>query len=116
VTYAQKLSRAESVVDWRRSAIDIDRQIRAFNPWPAAETRLNGEPVKLLRSRVATGNTGGASVPGALLGLKGDALEVACAQGVLQVLELQRAGRKPTTARDFHNSLRLAPGATAVFT
>ena len=115
VTYAQKLSKAESVVDWQRSAADIDRQIRAFNPWPTAETRLNGEPVKLLRSRVATGGAATA-VPGTVLGMNGDALEVACAQGLLQVLELQRAGRKPTGARDFHNALRLAPGATAVFT
>jgi methionyl-tRNA formyltransferase len=117
VTYAQKLSKSESAVDWQRSAIDIDRQIRAFNPWPAAETRLDGEPVKLLRSRIApAGSASGAAAPGTLLGLQDDALEVACAPGVLQVLELQRAGRKPVMARDFYNALRLAPGARAVFT
>jgi methionyl-tRNA formyltransferase len=115
VTYAQKLSKSESMVDWRRDARDIDRQIRAFNPWPTAETRLNGEPVKLLRSRVAPDRASCTAAPGTLLGLKDDALEVACAQGVLQVLELQRAGRKPVAARDFCNALRLAPGAAAVF-
>jgi len=115
VTYAQKLSRAESAIDWQRGAFDIDRQIRAFNPWPTAETRLNGEPVKLLRSRIATDSVGNAAAPGTLLGVKDDALEVACAQGVLQVLELQRAGRKPVAARDFYNALRLAPGTAAVF-
>jgi methionyl-tRNA formyltransferase len=117
VTYAQKLSKSESAVDWRGKAIDIDRQIRAFNPWPTAQTRLDGEPVKLLRSRVMPGGSQtGVAAPGTLLGLRDDALEVACAQGVLQVLELQRAGRKPVAARDFYNALRLAPGMRAVFT
>jgi methionyl-tRNA formyltransferase len=70
-----------------------------------------------LRSRVTSGGSEtGVAAPGTLLGLRDDALEVACAQGVLQVLELQRAGRKPVAARDFYNALRLAPGARAVFT
>jgi methionyl-tRNA formyltransferase len=115
VSYAQKLAKAESAIDWRRGAVEIDRQIRAFNPWPTAETRLDNETVKVLRSRfVAVSNTN--ATPGTLLGLNGDALQVACGQGVLQALELQRAGRKPVAARDFFNALRLAPGAQAVFT
>jgi methionyl-tRNA formyltransferase len=115
VSYAQKLSKAESAIDWRRGAADIDRQIRAFNPWPTAETRLDTETVKLLRSRFVATRSSNASA-GTLLGLHGDALEVACGEGVLQVLELQRAGRKPVVARDFFNAMRLAPGAQAVFT
>jgi methionyl-tRNA formyltransferase len=111
VTYAAKLSKAEARVDWRRSATHIDRQIRAFNPWPAAETTLHGQTVKLLRSGVLAqsrdGNAGGlAAVPGTVLGLHGDALEVMSGDGVLQVLELQRAGRKPVGARDFLNAER----------
>jgi methionyl-tRNA formyltransferase len=107
VTYAQKLSRSESAIDWRRDAVEIDRQIRAFNPWPATETRLDGEVVKLLRSRVGAGEQGAAAAtPGTLLGMEGDALRVACGKGVLQVLELQRAGRKAVAARDFYNALR----------
>jgi methionyl-tRNA formyltransferase len=114
VSYAHKLSKAEGEIDWRRSAVEIDRQIRAFNPWPVAQARLGGEVVKLLRSRVgASPASPDAPTPGALLGLKDDALEVACGKGVLQVLELQRAGRKPVAARDFLNALRL-PAATRV--
>ncbi len=110
MSYAQKLSKAESPIDWQRDAIDIDRQIRAFNPWPTAETRLDGEPVKLLRSRIAQAAAlRGAAAPGTLLGLKDDALEVACGTGVLQVLELQRAGRKAVVARDFYNAVRPQP-------
>jgi methionyl-tRNA formyltransferase len=114
VTYAQKLAKSESMIDWQRDAIAIDRQVRAFNPWPTAETRLGDEVVKLLRSRVdpAAPTT---EAPGTLLGIAGDALRVACGQGVLQVLELQRAGRRPVSARDFHNALRLPPGAKVMF-
>jgi methionyl-tRNA formyltransferase len=116
VTYAEKLARSEARIDWQRDAVAIDRQIRAFNPWPATETQLDGEPVKLLRSRVQAGTSArGHARPGTLLGLEGEALEVACGEGVLQVLELQRAGRKAVPARDFFNALRPTAGAQQVF-
>jgi methionyl-tRNA formyltransferase len=106
VTYAEKLSKAESRIDWNGSAVDIDRQVRAFNPWPVAETRLGDEPVKLWRSRTQAARAAPAGVAaGTVLGLAGDALEVACGTGVLQVLELQRAGRRAVGARDFANAL-----------
>ena len=98
------------------AAVDIDRQIRAFNPWPTAQTQLGGETIKLLRSRFAPGSAAPAeATPGTMLALQGDALEVACGQGVLQLLELQRAGRKPVGARDFHNALRLDAGQRVAF-
>lgn len=106
VTWADKLSRSESRVDWQHDAVAIDRQIRAFNPWPAADTTLDGQSVKLWRSRARAGEAPVDAVPGTLLGLKDDALEVACGKGVLQVLELQRAGRSAVGARDFCNALR----------
>jgi len=116
VSYARKLSKPEGMIDWRRTAADIDRQIRAFNPWPTAQTRLHGEPVKLLRSRGTAQIAAPAGAePGTMLGLDGDALLVACGQGVLQVLELQRAGRKPVAARDFHNALRIPAGGQVKF-
>jgi methionyl-tRNA formyltransferase len=52
VSYAHKLTKAEGDIDWRRTAAEIDRQIRAFNPWPLAQARLDSEVVKLLRSRL----------------------------------------------------------------
>jgi methionyl-tRNA formyltransferase len=113
VTYAEKLSRAEARVDWQLPAARIDRQIRAFNPWPSAETTLQGEPVKLWRSRLAPDMA--TAPPGTMLGLQGDALAVACGSGVVQVLELQRAGRKSVSAREFSNAVRAADGAPLVF-
>jgi methionyl-tRNA formyltransferase len=111
VTHASKLTRAESRLDWNQDAATLDRRIRAFNPWPLAEAELTGETVKLLMSRV--GNAAITAPPGSVLGLQGDALQVACGHGVLELLQLQRAGRKAVGAREFMNGLRA--GATAVF-
>ncbi len=114
VTYAEKLSKSEARVDWQQPAARIDRQIRAFNPWPVAETTLQGEPVKLWRSRLAP-DAAATAPPGTLLGLQGDALEISCGSGVVQVLELQRAGRKAVPARDFLNAARATDAAPLVF-
>jgi methionyl-tRNA formyltransferase len=108
VVHAEKLRKSEARIDWQQSAARIDCRIRAFNPWPVAETTLHGEPVKLLRSRrgaqAATAAT--AAAPGSILGLAEDALAVSCGSGVVQVLELQRAGRKAVSAREFMNAAR----------
>jgi methionyl-tRNA formyltransferase len=103
VTHAEKLRKSEARIDWRHSATRIDRRIRAFNPWPVAETTLHGEPVKLLRSRCHA-DVGVTAPPGTVVGLEGDALAVCCGSGVVQVLELQRAGRKAVSAREFLNA------------
>jgi methionyl-tRNA formyltransferase len=116
VTYAAKLAKSEGPVDWQAGVAQIDRQIRAFNPWPAAQARLRGEPVKLLRSRVVAGRDAPAGVaPGSVLGLREGLLEVACVDGVLGLAELQRAGRRAVSAPDFANA-DLRDGAAAVFT
>ena len=84
---------------------DIDRQIRAFNPWPAAQATWRGEPVKLLRSRVLGGRLPPAdALPGRVLGFQDGVIEVACRDGVLGVSELQRAGRRAVPAADFANA------------
>ncbi len=106
VTYAAKLEKSEAALDWRQSALALDRQVRAFNPWPIAETQFAGETLRILRGRVAR-DSGGDTVPGTLLGLAEDGLHVACGEGVLAVNELQRAGKRPVSARDFANAVRL---------
>ncbi len=105
VIYAAKLAKAEGVVDWQAPVADIDRQIRGFNPWPAAQAIWRGEPVKLLRSRVLPGRLPPADVlPGSVLGLHDGLLEVAGRDGVLGLAELQRAGRRAVPAADFANA------------
>ena len=105
-TYAPKIEKSEARIDWSTSAIALDRQVRAFNPWPMAETRFAGESLKVLRARVAEQPASDAA-PGTVLGIADDGLRVACGEGVLAVRELQRAGKRPVSARDFANAVRL---------
>ena len=90
VTYAAKIEKAEALIDWRQPATTIDRQIRAFNPFPGAVTTLAGTQVKLWQATpvAATG------APGELLALERDSLVIACGEGALCVTELQKAGGK----------------------
>jgi methionyl-tRNA formyltransferase len=106
VTYAAKIDKAEARLDWGASAIQLDRKVRAFNPWPVAETLLAGEHLRVLRARIAEPASTDAA-PGTLLGIAEDGLRVACGEGVLAVGELQRAGKRPVSARDFANAVRL---------
>ncbi|SOB87517.1 methionyl-tRNA formyltransferase [Sphingomonas guangdongensis] len=86
VTYAAKIDKAEARIDWTRSATEIERQVRAFNPAPGAWFEIGGERIKLLAATVQ----GGGGAPGTVIG---DALEVACGDGVLVPVAVQRAGR-----------------------
>ena len=90
VTYAAKIDKAEAQVDWTRPAVEIDRQIRGLSPFPGAWCEVAGERVKLLRSRLSEGS----GAPGQVLG----GFAVACGEGAIEVLEAQRAGKKPMAA------------------
>jgi methionyl-tRNA formyltransferase len=108
VTYAAKIDKSEALIDWRRSAEEIDRQVRAFNPWPVAETRLNGERLRIweaepLESPPLTEQ----DVPGSLLTAAPEGIDVVCGSGVLRVLRLQLAGRKALPAAEFVRGQRL---------
>jgi methionyl-tRNA formyltransferase len=106
VTYAAKIDKSEAPLDWSADAASLDRKVRAFNPWPIAETGFAGETLRLLRATVAEAS-GSHGTPGTLLGVADDGLRVACGSGVLAVRELQRAGKRPVSARDFANAVRL---------
>jgi methionyl-tRNA formyltransferase len=103
VTYARKLTKAEGAVDWRRSAVEIERRLRAFDPQPGCQFDLGGESVKLWRAKVSTGFGG---EPGAT-DLRADALRVACGDGqALELLELQRPGGRRLGAAAYLASRR----------
>jgi methionyl-tRNA formyltransferase len=118
VTYASKIEKSEALIDWSRSAAQIDRQVRAFNPWPIAETRLEGEQLRIHAARVIGDhetivgeNDPKGSDPkesGTILAANGDTIVVACGHGRVALTELQRPGRRPVAARDFINTLNLA--------
>ena len=105
-TYAAKISKEEARIDWTRPAVEIDRQVRAFNPWPVAETVLAGEQVRLWSAAPEATPVTGAILAGSVLDLPGR-IVVATGDGALELLLLQLPGRKPVSARDFLNSRTL---------
>jgi methionyl-tRNA formyltransferase len=109
VTYAAKIEKAEALIDWRRDAAEIGRKVRAFNPWPVAETRLEGEQLRIYGARVLEDDSSAISAePGNIVDVRSDCIVVACGRGCLALTELQRPGRRPVAARDFINTLKLA--------
>ena len=115
VTYASKLSKPEAELDFRQPATALSRRIRAFNPWPVAWTRLDGEPLRLWFA-MPEAEAGDRDIePGTLLDPAADALRIACGENgreVLRVTKLQMPGGKPLAARDLLNANhpRLGPG------
>jgi methionyl-tRNA formyltransferase len=108
VTYAAKIEKAEARIDWNKPARAVLRHIHGLSPFPGAwcEMTIEGEPVrvKILRCELA----GGSGAPGDVLD---DHLAVACKEGALRILELQRAGRQPMKAEEFLRGTPLKAGA-----
>ena len=92
VTYAPKLTREAGRIDWAQDAVQIERQVRAFDPWPGTFTTLGGAVLKVLRAEVAEGS----GTPGIVLD---DRLTVGCGSGALRLTRVQLAGR-PAMAAD----------------
>ena len=111
VTYAHKIEKAESAVDWSQSATQIGARIRAFNPFPGASTEANGETIKLWDYAMADdGPYADTVVPGQILSVSDQGVTVACGCGTLQLTELQRAGGKRLPASDFLRGFPLTVG------
>ncbi len=107
ITYAEKISKAEALIDWTADAVQIVRQVRAFNPWPVAESRLAGAQVRIWEAEVAPTEPGTA-IPGTVLAAGDDGIDVACGAGVVRILRLQLAGRRPLAAGEFIRAQPLA--------
>jgi methionyl-tRNA formyltransferase len=105
VTYATKLRKEEAVIDWSRSAAEIDRQIRAFDPWPVAETRWNGQQLRVWQA-MPIDSTASRS-PGAVLATSAAGIDVRTGNGVLRLTKVQSAGRKAMSAAEFLKAHRL---------
>jgi methionyl-tRNA formyltransferase len=102
VHYAHKLDKAEARLDFHRDALALERQVRAFDPWPVAEAEIAGEPLRIWGAH-ALEQTHQAT-PGSLLGATREGIDIACGEGVLRVTALQRAGGKRIRAADFLNA------------
>lgn len=109
VSFAPMLSREDALVDWNLPAEALYNRWRGFNPWPGLTSHFAGRPLKLTSVRPLAGST--QEPPGALLGLSGDAVTVACGSGTILAAErVQRPGKKPVSGADFLNSERPEPG------
>jgi methionyl-tRNA formyltransferase len=101
VTYAQKINKAEARIDWSLGADRIWRQVRAFNPWPVAETRWDGQQLRVWEAQLPADPKRPAEAPGSVLAASAQGIDVACGEGIVRILRLQLAGRKPLSAADF---------------
>jgi methionyl-tRNA formyltransferase len=101
VTYASKIDKSESRIDWARPAPEVDRQIRGLSPFPGAWCQIGSERVKLLRSRLAAGQ----GAPGQVL----HGLTIACGTGAVEITQAQREGKRPASAADFLRGFTLPP-------
>ena len=105
-TYAHKLNKDEALLDWSRPAVELERLIRAFNPWPICHSSLNGAPLKVLAAQLVTEQGEGRGAPGEILAASKDGLTVACADGSLRLTRLQLPGGKALNFADLFNSRR----------
>lgn len=104
-TYAGKITTADAAIDWRRSARDIDRQVRAFNPVPGAWFMHGDERIKCWRAKPVAGVD---APPGTVVTATQEGVVVACGDGALSIESLQRPGKRTITAGEFANQVDLA--------
>jgi methionyl-tRNA formyltransferase len=104
-SYAKKLHKGEAAIDWHQPAAAIARQVAAFNPWPVAQTAWRGEMLRIWEAQAVDGNA--SAPPGSVIQANKQGIDIACGEGVLRVIKLQRPGGKPQSAADFINANKL---------
>lgn len=114
ICYAAKLSKSEAVIDWSASAAEIHRKVLAFNPWPVAQTTLEGHVLRIWKSRLpneaaenASTSSGSDEVAGTIFSVDKQGIWVACGDGVLLLESVQPPGKKSMSARDFAQAREL---------
>lgn len=101
VTYAHKLDKNEAVLDWEKSAVELDRQVRGLNAWPVAQTLFNGQVLRIWRSTVLDGDSG---LPPGTVSCAAHELDISTGNGSLRLLEVQLPGGKRIAGKDFLNA------------
>ena len=105
-TYAAKIQGSETVLDWSRPARELERAVRAFRPAPGAQIELRGERCKIWRARIVEGR----DEPGTVVAVAPQGIRVACGEGALEILELQRAGGRRLHADEFLRGFAVGVG------
>jgi methionyl-tRNA formyltransferase len=109
VTYAHKIAKTEGAIDWTLPAVVIERRVRAFDPFPGASFQAHGETIKLWRAQVERLDV--AAAPGTVIAVDGQHLVVACGDGALALLDVQRPGGKRGPVAHWLQGQPLARGA-----
>jgi methionyl-tRNA formyltransferase len=109
-TYAAKITKQDALIDWQQSAITIERQIRAYNPWPIAFSFLNNENIKIWQAAVVS-NIKNNAAPGVIIEINKQGVYVATGDDILQITCLQFPSKKPLGPQDLFNSKKLQIGA-----
>ena len=115
VTYAAKIDKAEAQLDWRSPAGQLERQVRAFNPFPSAVATLDGMPIKVWRAASMADGVRGAA-PGTVVSAGPEGIVVACSEGALCLTELQKAGSRRLPVAQFLSGNPVRPGAAFALT
>jgi methionyl-tRNA formyltransferase len=102
VTYAHKLEKAEAILDWQQTAIALARKVRAFNPFPIAQTELAGQTLRIWAAQAIDSKID--SPPGRIVQVARDGIDIATGEGILRLLTIQRAGGKAISVADFLNA------------
>ncbi len=105
-SYAGKIQKEQARIDWSNSAIEIDRQIRAFNPWPVCYSHLDDKTVRIWQASVVEGAETKLHQAGDIISLGKDYCHIACGEGVLSIERLQLAGSKAMSIKDCLNAKR----------
>lgn len=103
-TYAKKITKEEALINWNEPAVELERKVRAFNPWPMAHTVWQGQHLRIGASAVV--KQSGKHVPGTIINASRDGIDVAAGQDALRLLQLQLPGGKMISAADFYNAHR----------
>ena len=103
-TYAKKITKEEALLDWNQPAVELERKVRAFNPWPVAFANWQGKPLRIGAACVVAQQDKHA--PGAIVNASRDGIDIATSQDVLRLLKLQLPGGKMISAGDFYNAHR----------